>query len=149
MDNEIQSLHFNNPNLQNDVEAKDNTVSVLREKKLTSGPQSSNRNKNNNNNNKTGSKLQMDFEAQESQTHKETEELDHLTQENQQLASENKRLQGYKVKLRMPSLLKIGYRITERLGADLRRQLRRRKLSSSEQIKRTRGLRKPLDPQRA
>ncbi|XP_034716741.1 CAP-Gly domain-containing linker protein 1-like [Etheostoma cragini] len=86
-DNQIQSLHLNVQNLQSNIESKDNMVSSLQQK--------ANQWASDLEEEKTKNCLfRRDYEATVSQQQKEAEELDHLTHENQQLASEKKRLQG-------------------------------------------------------
>ncbi|XP_070820029.1 girdin-like [Chaetodon trifascialis] len=84
-DNEIQCLHFNIEVLQSDIATKNSTISSLQERLNQVSEHKEVRVK----------KCQHhgDYEAAVSQQQKEAE-LDRLTQENQQLASENKRLRA-------------------------------------------------------
>ncbi|XP_070820026.1 uncharacterized protein [Chaetodon trifascialis] len=84
-DNEIKCLHFNIEALQSDIATKNSTISSLQERLNQVSEHKEVRAKN--------CQLHGDYEAAVSQQQKEAE-LDRLTQENQQLASENKRLRA-------------------------------------------------------
>ncbi|XP_070820030.1 calponin homology domain-containing protein DDB_G0272472-like [Chaetodon trifascialis] len=84
-DNEIKCLHFNIEALQSDIATKNSTISSLQERLNQVSEHKEVRAKN--------CQHHGDYEAAVSQQQKEAE-LDRLTQENQQLASENKRLRA-------------------------------------------------------
>lgn len=86
-DNDIQSLHFDIQNLRGEIEVKDNIVSSLQKKvnQLASDLKEEQT--------KT-CRLQREYEDAVSQQKKGAEKLHRLTLENQQLASENPRLQS-------------------------------------------------------
>ncbi|XP_010790964.1 spindle pole body component 110-like [Notothenia coriiceps] len=86
-DKDIESLHSHVLNLQSDIVAKVSIVTSLQERvnKCASDLKEEET---------KSSSLQMDYEAAVSQQKKEAEELARLTQGNQHLAYENKRLQS-------------------------------------------------------
>nr|XP_046230923.1 myosin-2 heavy chain, non muscle-like [Scatophagus argus] len=85
-ENKIQSLYSNIQTLQSDSKAKDDTISSLQE---TADQRALDLKEEKTKN----CLLQRDYEAAVSQQNKDAGQLNHLTQENQQLISENKRQQ--------------------------------------------------------
>ncbi len=85
-DKEFQSLRLEIQSLQNSVARKDSTVSSFEKKvnKLTLDLEEEK---------KRNCEFQRNYDAAVLQQQEEAEKLEHLTRENQQLASENKRLQ--------------------------------------------------------